>query len=77
MSNGSKKLLAAALKMPRKSRAELAEKLLESLDEPVLDEAIEEAERRWQAFKEGKIKAIPIEEVFPKLAAKNKTREKP
>jgi hypothetical protein len=40
MSKGSKKLLAAALRMPRRSRAQLAEKLLESLDEPVLDHAI-------------------------------------
>jgi len=72
MPQGAKKLLADVLKLPRKSRAIIAEKLLESLDEDAMDAGIEEADRRWKADTDGKIKGIPIEEVFPNLASKTK-----
>jgi Putative addiction module component len=46
----------------------LAEKLLESLEsQTAVDAAIEEAERRWEAFKEGKIKGLALQDVFPNL----------
>jgi putative addiction module component (TIGR02574 family) len=73
MPQGTKKLLADALKLPRKTRAMIAETLLASLeDNDPLDAAIENAERRWEAYKAGEIKGIPIEEVFPNLATKAK-----
>jgi putative addiction module component (TIGR02574 family) len=49
-------------------RAELAGTLLLSLDEPSESEVerlwLQEAERRLQEFREGKVKGIPAEEVF-------------
>ena len=63
----------AALSLPDESRAVLAEKLLDSLGDKIpqdIEEAwIKEAERRLQAYREGKIKAIPAEEVFRTLQA--------
>jgi putative addiction module component (TIGR02574 family) len=77
MSQPTKKLLADALKLPVKSRALIAEKLLEGLDEhDGVDVAIEEADKRWQAYKDGKIKGIPIEEVFPNLVSNTKRAKK-
>ena len=69
MSQEAKKLLADALKLPRKTRAMIAEKLLASLeDNDPLDTAIEEAECRWEAYKAGEIRGIPIVEIFPNLS---------
>jgi len=77
MSQETKKLLADALKLPIKSRALIAEKLLESLQEhDGIDAAIEEAERRWNAYKQGKIKGVPAEEVFPNLTSRTKSGKK-
>ena len=49
-------------------RAELAGTLLLSLDEPSESEIerlwLQEAERRLQDYREGKVKGIPAEEVF-------------
>jgi putative addiction module component (TIGR02574 family) len=54
-------------------RAELAGTLLLSLDEPSESEVerlwLQEAERRLQAFREGKVKGIPAEEVFNRAIA--------
>jgi putative addiction module component (TIGR02574 family) len=66
----SKSLLNEILKLPRRSRAILAGKILESLEsarEEALDIWIEEADRRWQGFKAGKLRAIPAKEIFPSL----------
>jgi putative addiction module component (TIGR02574 family) len=61
----------AALTLPPENRAELAEKLLKSLEDPereAIDQAwAEEAERRLEVFLEGNQKAIPGEEVLKKL----------
>ncbi len=61
-------ILKSALALPAKNRATLAEKLLDSLVEKKQKEIdaawAEEAEDRLKAFKEGKIKGIPMEEVF-------------
>ena len=70
---GDDAVFDAALSLPDESRAVLAEKLLDSLGDKIpqdIEEAwIKEAERRLQAYREGKIKAIPAEEVFRTLQA--------
>jgi putative addiction module component (TIGR02574 family) len=57
-----------ALSLPSDARATLAERLLQSLDDNELSEIdqawIEEAERRYQELKEGKVQGIPAHEVF-------------
>lgn len=64
-------IFSAALALPPEQRAALAEKLWESLQTPrqkEIDAAwVEEAERRLQAYKEGKLRAIPASEVFASL----------
>ncbi len=61
-------IVAAALKLPQKERAELASQLLRSLDE--LPEAewekvwAKEAERRLENLRQGRSHETPIEEVF-------------
>ena len=49
-------------------RAELAQRLLVSLDEAPPPEIkrlwMQEAERRFQEFREGKVRGIPAEDVF-------------
>ena len=67
-------LVSEALDLPTTSRAELAKQLLESLDN--LSEAeieklwIEEADRRYEAYQAGEIKAVPADEVFARLRAR-------
>ncbi len=64
-------VFAAALDLPEESRAALAEILLKSLDSPdraALDEAwAQEAERRIEAFDDGRLRAEPIENVLKAL----------
>jgi hypothetical protein len=70
----TKDVFQAALKLPKKSRVKLAERLLESLNtNEAIDAAIEEAEKNWQAYKRGEIGGRPVEEVFPNLR-KRKTK---
>jgi putative addiction module component (TIGR02574 family) len=68
-------LATEALELGRESRAELAKRLLDSLDEPSADEVgagwLAEAERRYQELKDGTAQTIPSEEVFATLAARN------
>jgi putative addiction module component (TIGR02574 family) len=58
-----KRLEEAALRLTPRQRARLAARLIESLDgkpEPGCEEAwIEEAERRYRSYKQGKMKARP------------------
>lgn len=58
----------AALQLTIEERAELAGRLLLSLDEPSESELerlwLEEAERRLKAFREGRVRTIPSDEVF-------------
>jgi putative addiction module component (TIGR02574 family) len=62
-----------ALQLPAKSRARLAETLLESLEEPghdVIDALwAQEADDRVTAFESGKLKAIPANLVLHRLKA--------
>lgn len=70
-------VLAAALSLDRKKRAELAHRLIVSLDEEGVDlpesewEAAwaQEAERRLQDLRDGKAKEIPASEVFARARA--------
>ena len=61
MATDLKEFEVSALKLPVAERAALAERLIESLD--ALDDAenerlwVEEAERRYQAYKQGRLSA--------------------
>jgi putative addiction module component (TIGR02574 family) len=70
-------ILAEALALPIDDRARLAESLLASLDENVVDAEdpdldrswAEEAERRSAEIDAGSVKTIPADEVFRELRA--------
>lgn len=62
-----KKVLEQALKLKPQERFLVVEGLLRSLDEP--DEKLdaiwaEEAEKRLRAYRDGRLKGIPMEEIF-------------
>ena len=64
---GSKELLAEALKLKPDEKFMMMEGILKSLDEPdkTIDNIwIEEAEQRLQAYRQGKLSAIPMEQIF-------------
>jgi putative addiction module component (TIGR02574 family) len=69
-------IASAALGMSVESRAALAKRLLDSLDELTPEEYqrmwVEEAARRYQQLKTGTAKAIPSEEVFARLDARSR-----
>ncbi len=73
MTNSVNFILDQALKLNAIERADVAEKLLSSLDssDPKIDElwAIE-ADSRVDAYREGKIKAASEEQVFSKYKKK-------
>ena len=59
----------SALALNPQEQAELVDRLIAQLDEPdrVIDELWKkEAESRIDAFDQGKIKAVPLDEVFEK-----------
>ena len=80
MSDKTQAVLASLLTLPVDERAEIAEKLLASLDgipDPSPAEQAEidaawgaEADRRYQAYKRGEIDSIPGEQVLNDLRAK-------
>jgi putative addiction module component (TIGR02574 family) len=73
MTTDTKAVIAAALKLPRKSRASLAEKLLASLDDDQqILAAAQEAARRMRAYKRGEMGARPLEEVLRDIRKKRK-----
>jgi putative addiction module component (TIGR02574 family) len=76
MIRNTAKLLTEALSLPPRSRARLASKLLESLDEPRQREIdklwADEVEDRIDAYQRGEIKVVSRREVFRKLATKKK-----
>ncbi|GMV94998.1 MAG: hypothetical protein AMXMBFR82_47760 [Candidatus Hydrogenedentota bacterium] len=64
-----KDLLDEAMKLKPEDRFTLVDGLIKSLDEPDknLDEIwAEEAERRLTAYREGRLKGVPMEEIFRK-----------
>jgi len=76
MIKSSAKIANDALALPPRSRAKLAEKLLESLDDPKQRELdrlwAEEVEDRIDAYEKGFLKSIPGREVFRRLKPRKK-----
>ena len=72
----SAKVVSDALSLPPRSRAKLAEQLLESLDEPKQKEIdrlwADEVEDRIDAYERGELRAIPGQEVFRRLKPRKK-----
>lgn len=73
MNNSAKQIIAQALELPAADRAEIADHLLSSLDQP--DPTIDalwakEVEARISAYERGEIKALSIQEVFGKYEKK-------
>lgn len=73
MSRNLEELESEALNLGLEGRAQLAEKLILSLDAPTEEENLNlwvaEAERRLKELKEGKAKEIPAEEAFRRARA--------
>jgi putative addiction module component (TIGR02574 family) len=73
MARLARELEAQALKLSRRERARLAQRLISSLDPDVDADAerlwLAEAERRLVALKAGKVAAIPAEHVIRKVRA--------
>ncbi|QPK65656.1 addiction module protein [Methylomonas sp. LL1] len=64
---GSQEILEQALRLKPDERFTLIEVLLRSLDEPdkQLDAVwADEAEKRLKAYREGRLEAIPMEDIF-------------
>lgn len=65
-----KEIESSALKLNKKQRAQLASRLLESLEkhkEPGVEQAwLDEIDRRNRQFETGEIESIPIEETLSK-----------
>jgi putative addiction module component (TIGR02574 family) len=76
MIRSSAKVVNDALSLPPRSRAKLAEKLLESLDDPRQQEIdrlwAEEVEDRIDAYEKGFLKTVPGKEVFRHLKPRKK-----
>jgi putative addiction module component (TIGR02574 family) len=76
MIRNNAKVISDALSLPPRSRAKLAEQLLESLNDPKQREIdrlwADEAEDRIDAYERGELKAIPGQEVFRRLKPRKK-----
>ena len=74
MSPQLKDIETEALRLTLKERAQLAQRLLASLDEADTAELerlwLEEAERRYKAYKQGKMTARPMDDVLQEIAEK-------
>lgn len=74
MIRNTAKVVTDALSLPPRSRAKLADKLLESLDQPgqkKIDNLwADEAEDRIDAYEKGEIKVTSGKDVFRKLKIK-------
>jgi putative addiction module component (TIGR02574 family) len=74
MERNLEQITSEALEMSVESRAALAKRLLDSLDDLAPEEYermwVEEAARRYQQLKDGIAKSFPSEEVFARLAAR-------
>lgn len=71
-----KEIKEEAFRLSSRERAQLAEHLIHSLDDKEDPEAeklwIKEAERRYRAYKEGKVKGKPADLVFKETRLKLK-----
>jgi len=76
MSDRGLEVLEEALSLPPAERAEIAERLLSSLDAPArqrVDELwADEAEERLDAFAKGEIEVVPAKQVFDQVSRKTK-----
>ncbi len=76
MLNRGAEVLKEALSLPPSERAEIAERLLSSLDPPTQERLDQlwaaEAEDRVDAFDRGEIEAFPAEQVFEQTGCKAK-----
>ncbi len=76
MIRNTAKVVTDALSLPPRSRARLADKLLESLDEPrqrgINKLWADEVEDRIDAYEKGEIKVISGKQVFRKLRIKKR-----
>jgi putative addiction module component (TIGR02574 family) len=67
MSN--REIIESALKLSPPEKLLIVESILRSLDEPnkeIENIWIEEAEKRLQAYRDGKLEGIPMEDIFKK-----------
>ena len=73
MTSTMREVEAAAMKLTMEERAELAGRLLLSLEEPSDSEIerlwLDEAERRLDEFRKGKAQSVSAEEVFRRALA--------
>jgi len=71
MSKQLEKITQEAMRLGLEERALLAGTLLRSMDQPAESEIerlwLEEAARRLQAYREGRVKGIPAEQVFNRV----------
>jgi putative addiction module component (TIGR02574 family) len=68
MTSELKLLAKTVIQLPSKDRAFLAEQLLGSLEEDVVEQAwIEEAKRRCSEVRSGKVKPIPAADVYRRI----------
>ena len=76
MARALDELVAEALELTRESRAALAKRLLDSLEDPSIEGLGEgwmaEAERRHEDLKAGRSRSVPSEEVFAKLDSRSR-----
>ncbi len=64
---GKQEIVAQALKLAPAERFDLVDQILHSLDkpDPEIDRVwLEESEKRLAAYRAGKVKGIPAEEIF-------------
>ena len=74
-SENLQELRKEVLSLPHSTRALIAQELLESLEEETSEVETawaEEAERRYEEIKSGKVKTIPGEEVLRKVRQRKK-----
>ena len=63
-----KNIAKTVTQLPPKDRAFLAERLLDSLDETDIEQAwIDEAKRRHEEVRSGRVKPIPADEVYRRI----------
>lgn len=65
-------LEAEVLRLPSHERARLAEVLIASLEEEdeIASAWADEAERRYEELRDGRVEAIPAEEVFARIRSR-------
>ncbi len=77
MTTRGEQILEEALSLPPKERAEIAERILSSLDLATQQENdrlwAKEVESRIDAYERGELKAVPADEVFKRINAKQKS----